>query len=68
TLRNGINSISISGIEFVRNRDIVGKTDSLDATKIAFYTGIKEGRELSAQSKNQTLKIKPKKTKLTLIK
>lgn len=68
TLKNGINSISISGIEFVRNRDIVDKTDSLDATKIAFYTGIKEGRELSAQSKKQSLKIKSNKTKLTLIK
>lgn len=67
TLKNGIDSISISGKEFLKNRELVDKTDSLDATKIAFYTGVKEGREISASLK-KTKKEVTKKITLTLVK
>ncbi|BEM88236.1 hypothetical protein SME46J_27060 [Serratia marcescens] len=68
TLKNGADSISISGKDFLRNRELVGKTESLDATKIAFYAGVKEGREISASLQNAKKGDKPKKTILTLIK
>ncbi|WP_269936317.1 hypothetical protein [Serratia liquefaciens] len=68
TLNNGIDSISISGKEFIKNRELVDKTESLDATKIAFYAGIKEGREISASLKKPKQKEIIKKRTLTLIK
>ncbi|MTD06315.1 hypothetical protein GKN89_06140 [Serratia sp. YC16] len=68
TLKNGADSISISGKDFLRNRELVDKTESLDATKIAFYAGVKEGREISASLQNAKKGDKPKKTILTLIK
>lgn len=68
TLKNGADSISISGKDFLRNRELVDKTESLDATKIAFYAGVKEGREISTSLQNAKKGDKPKKTILTLIK
>ncbi|WP_172417804.1 hypothetical protein [Serratia marcescens] len=40
---------------------LVDKTESLDATKIAFYAGVKEGRALSASLKNAKKSDKSKK-------
>lgn len=68
TLKNDVDSISISGADFLKDRDLVDKTESLDATKIAFYAGVKEGRALSASLKNAKKSDKSKKTILTLIK
>lgn len=68
TLKNDVDSISISGADFLRDRDLVDKTESLDATKIAFYAGVKEGRALSASLKNAKKSDGYKKTILTLIK
>jgi len=68
TLKNDVDSISISGADFLRDRDLVDKTESLDATKIAFYAGVKEGRALSASLKNAKKSDRSKKTILTLIK
>ena len=41
-VENDVDSISISGADFLKDRDLVDKTESLDATKIAFYAGVKK--------------------------
>lgn len=38
-VENDVDSISISGADFLKDRDLVDKTESLDATKIAFMPG-----------------------------
>lgn len=68
TLKNGVDSISISGQDFLKNKDLVDKTESLDATKIAFYAGVKEGRAISASLQNAKKSGSAKKATLTLIK
>lgn len=67
-LKNGLDSISISGKDFLKNRELIDKTESLDATKIAYHTGIKEGREISASLSKMKEPPSPQKNVLTLIK
>ncbi|SMG55553.1 hypothetical protein [Cedecea sp. NFIX57] len=67
TIENEHISISISGNEFIRNKELIDKTETLDATRIAYYTGIKKGREISTSLTNRSAKVDKKKT-FTLIK
>lgn len=47
-LENDDSKIAITGDIFIKSREIIDKTDTLDATRIAYYTGIRKGREISA--------------------
>lgn len=60
--------ISISGTDFMMNREIIDKTDTIDAARIAYHTGVKKGREISALSTQRSTKKTTAKTILKLIK
>ncbi|WP_387466829.1 hypothetical protein [Photorhabdus sp. RM323S] len=66
TITNGNNEITVTGKEFMKDRELIDNTAGVDATRIAFYTGLRKGREISnklAQQKpsdhkfNQPLKL-----------
>lgn len=49
TLTKGEVKINVSGYDFVKDKNLIAHTGSIDAVKIAYLTGFFKGRESSAQ-------------------
>lgn len=69
TLTRGEHQITMSGKEFIRDRELIDNTDALDASKIAYQTGIQQGREISIKISTKPIPDRIKKRHpLTLVK
>ena len=47
TLTSKGKKINITGKEFIKDREVVNCTDVMDASRIAYHTGFKKGREIA---------------------
>lgn len=47
-LKSSQEKLSVTGDEFINNPELIDKTESADATRIAFHTGLKKGLLISA--------------------
>ncbi|QZN95964.1 hypothetical protein [Symbiopectobacterium purcellii] len=69
TLTSKGKKITITGQEFIKDREIVNCTDVMDASRIAYHTGFKKGREIAEYLSTPSLSKKEGgKPTLTIIK
>jgi hypothetical protein len=47
TLENRDRKITVTGKEFLKNKELISNIKTVDATRIAYYTGLRKGREIS---------------------
>jgi len=68
-LNGGFENISVTGNEFLKDHDLVRKTEHNDIIRIAYLTGLKKGREISKEISNKSISPEPTgKSNLKLVK
>jgi hypothetical protein len=68
TLENRDRKITVTGKEFLKDKELISNINTVDATRIAYYTGLRKGREISETLMRSKLPESKIKQKLRLVK